>query len=31
MNKTEWGEMIAKEIKDGDLYGSSLNDDEGEE
>lgn len=24
MNKTEWAEMIAKEIKDGDLYGSSF-------
>lgn len=26
MNKTEWAEMIAKEIKDGDLYGSSFTD-----
>lgn len=29
MNKTEWAEMIAKEIKEGDLHGE--NDEEGEE
>ena len=26
MDSKEWGEMIAKEIKDGDLYGSSFTD-----
>ena len=26
MNSKEWSEMIAKEIKDGDLYGSSFTD-----
>ena len=26
MNNKEWGEMIAKEIKEGDLYGSSFTD-----